>query len=96
MVDRNMGCMKVLTLLLALALSGPVLAQGKGREGRDSRPRQQNMSQEDRQRMRDDMRDAYRDRDRGRHQHERQRSMSPEERDKLRQDIQDANKQMRR
>jgi len=52
------------------------------------------MSQEDRQRMRDDMREAYRQRDRDRP--DRQRSMSPEERDKLRQDIQDANRQMRR
>jgi len=91
-----MICMKALTLLLALALSAPVLAQGKGREGRDGRPHKQNMSHEDRQRMRDDMRDAYRHRERERERPERSRSMSPEERDKLRQDIQDANRQMRR
>jgi hypothetical protein len=91
--------MKAITLLLALALSagGALAQQGKGRDGRDSRPRQQDMSHEDRQRMRQDMRDAYRDRDRERGRPERQqRSMSPEERDKLRQDIQDANRQMRR
>ena len=95
-MNRNMGCMKVLTLFLALALSAPALAQGKGREGREGRPQKQNMSHEDRQRMRDDMRDAYRERDRDRGRPDRQRSMSPEERDKLRRDIQDANKQMRR
>ena len=95
-----MICMKAafswLALLLAFALSAPALAQGKGREGRDGRPHKQNMSHEDRQRMRDDMRDAYRERGRDRDRPERQRSMSPAERDKLRQDIQDANRQMRR
>ena len=96
MVNRTMACMEVVTLILALALSGPLLAQGKGRDGRDGRPHKQNMTHEDRQRMRDDMRDAYRHRDRERERPERQRSMTPEERDKLRQDIQDANRQMRR
>jgi hypothetical protein len=91
-----MRLMKVSTLFLAGALTlacpagGALAQQGKGQ----GRPHPQHMSDEDRQRMRDDMRDAYRDRDRGRP--DRQRPMSREERDKLRQDIQDANKQMRR
>jgi len=44
--------------------------------------------------MRDDMRDAYRDR--GRERPDRQRPMSREERDKLRRDIEDANRDLRR
>jgi hypothetical protein len=52
------------------------------------------MSQEDRQRMREDMRDAYRDR-RGRPERE-QREMSPQQRDKLRQDIEDANRALKK
>jgi hypothetical protein len=44
--------------------------------------------------MSDDMREAYRDRDRSRQ--ERQRQMTPEERDKLRRDVQDANRDLRR
>ena len=93
-VNRTMPGMKAITLLLALALSAPVLAQqGKGRQG-GQRGQPQHMSQEDRQRMRDDMRDAYRDRDRARQ--DRQRPMTREERDKLRQDVEDANRSLRR
>ena len=96
-MNRSMDCMKLLTLLLALALSAPALAQqGKGRHGGGQRPPEKHMSHEDRQRMRDDMRDAYRGRDRERGRDQRQRSMTREERDKLRQDVQDANRQMRR
>ena len=52
------------------------------------------MSKEERQRMRDDMRDVYRDkRDPG---GKAQRPMSPQERDKLRRDIQDANRNLKR
>jgi hypothetical protein len=56
------------------------------------------MRQEDRQRLREDMNQVYRDRDRGRDARpERQgRPMSPEEREKLRRDVQDANRQMKR
>jgi hypothetical protein len=47
--------------------------------------------------MREDMRDAYRDRERqqrdGQH---KMRQMSPEERGQLRRDIEDANRRMRR
>jgi len=90
----TMRRMKWLTLLLVISLSASgAFAQGKGRDGR-AQPQQ--MSQKDRQQMRDDMREAYRDHDRGRGQQDRQRPMSREERDKLRQDIQEANKQIRR
>jgi hypothetical protein len=54
------------------------------------------MSQEDRQRMREDMRDAYRNRDRQERPAHKQRQLSPQERAKLRQDVQDANKDLRR
>jgi len=90
--------MKAITLLLAGALTaafstGSALAQqGKGRQGQGGQ-RPQHMTHEDRQRMRDDMRDAYRDRDRGR---DRQRQMTREERDKLRRDVQDANRNLKR
>lgn len=51
------------------------------------------MKHEERQRLREDLRDAYRNRDR---RPEKQRQMSREERDKLRRDIQDANRDLRR
>ena len=44
--------------------------------------------------MRDDMRDAYRDRSRQDRQPQKARQMSPEERGKLRRDIEDANRQI--
>ena len=52
------------------------------------------MSREERQRMREDMRNVYRDR--GARPAEKQRQMSPEEREKLRRDLQDANRDLRR
>jgi len=83
--------MRVLcALLLSLSL-GSSLAQGKRQDGGGERQ----MSQEDRQRMRDDMRDAYRNRP-DRPQKARQQQMSPEQREKLRRDIQDANKDLKR
>jgi Ni/Co efflux regulator RcnB len=85
--------MRLLVLILALALgAGPALGQS-GERRQDARAKQRNMKDEDRQRMRDDVRDAYRER-RGRP--ERPRQMSPEERDKLRRDVEDANRQLRR
>ena len=53
------------------------------------------MKQGDRERMRQDIRDAYRDRDR-RERAERGRQMTAEERDKLRRDIESANRELRR
>jgi Ni/Co efflux regulator RcnB len=56
------------------------------------------MSQEDRERMRQDMREAYRQRQErpGGQQQQKMRQMSPEERGKLRRDIEAANKDLRR
>jgi hypothetical protein len=51
------------------------------------------MSQEERQRMREDMRDAYRSRP---ERPQKMRQLSPEERGKLRRDIEDANKNLKR
>ena len=86
-----------LVLVLAAACAGPALAQGWKKEGRGGGQPQQ-MRQEDRQRMREDMRDVNRDRrgDDERFSRERPRQMSPEERDKLRRDVEDANKGLRR
>ena len=80
---------KTLVFFLALTLTGVASAQGRRHDGK-----QQQMRQEDRQRMREDMNQVYRDRNA---RPERPaRPMSPQEREKLRQDVQDANKQMKR
>ncbi len=85
--------MKALFLVLLVGFgAGDALAQqGKKHDGKSSR--QQSMSREEREAMREDMREYNRQRpvrpDKG-------RPMSHEERDKLRRDIQDANKGMRR
>ena len=81
----------MLALVLALSL-GSAFAQQKGGKNERKAPPQQ-MKQEDRQRMREDVRDAYRDRQA---RPDRPRQMSPEERDKLRRDIEDANRQLRK
>jgi hypothetical protein len=92
--------MKRCLLLLAFAIAaGPALAQRGEREARGSPPgKNQGMSRDERQRMREDMRDVYRDRggDRARQDRPPQRPLSPEEREKLRRDIQDANRDLRR
>lgn len=80
----------MIPILLALALAaGAAFAQPAWK--RDGGQRQ--MKEEDRQRMREDMRDLYRDR---RARPERARQMTPEERDKLRRDIENANRELRR
>ena len=89
--------MKRLASLLAIVLSAtlvcaPALGQSVERR-QDTRAKQRSMKDEERRRMRDDVRDAYRERQ-GRP--ERPRQMSPEERDKLRRDVEDANRQLRR
>jgi hypothetical protein len=78
-------------LLFTLSLgTGSALAQ----ESRKGDPRQQRqMKEEERQRMRDDMREVYRDRQQ---RPERPRQMSPQERDKLRRDIEETNRDLRR
>jgi len=86
----------VLTIL-ALSAADGAAQQGKRQDG--GRDRQ--MSQEERQRMRDDVRDAYRERqDRpqqgGQQRQARPQQMSPEERGRLRRDIEDANRDLKR
>ena len=83
--------MKTFVFLLALTLTGVASAQGKRHEGKP-----QQMRQEDRQRMREDMNQVQRDRDRGARPERPARPMSAQEREKLRQDVRDANKQMKR
>jgi hypothetical protein len=79
-------------LLLLLAATGASHSQDDKRRYERFRRDSPQMSREERERLREDMRDAYRDRGRA----ERHREMSREERDKLRQDIEDANRRMRR
>ena len=78
----------------ALALTAAdAAAQGKRHEG----GARQQMKQEERQRMRDDMRSVNRDQKAADRQgRQQQRPMTPQEREKLRQDIQDANRQLKR
>lgn len=82
----------VLALLIA---AGPAFAQRGERESRGGGAgKNQSMSKDERQRMRDDMREVFRDRNRQDRPPARQ--LSPQEREKLRRDIQDANKSMRK
>jgi len=81
----------LLALMLSLATGGAAAQSAKRNEGK---LKAQNMSREERQRMREDMRNVYRDR--GGRPAEKQRQMSPEEREKLRRDLQDANRDLRR
>ena len=90
--------MKVLAFFLALTLvSGSAFAQRSDREPRGD-PRgggkNQGMSKDQRERMRQDMRNVYQDK--GAQARPQQRQMSPQEREKLRRDIQDANRELRR
>jgi hypothetical protein len=68
---------------------------GNAQSGKRQDAREPQMSQEERERMRDDMRDAYRHRQ-DRPQKARQQQMSPEERGRLRRDIEDANRNLKR
>ena len=78
-------------VFVTVAAAAQPARQDAPSQGREQRP----MSQEDRQRMRDDVRDAYRERQE-RPQKERQQQMSPEERGRLRRDIEDANRDLKR
>lgn len=87
-----------LALALVISLNAlPAQAQGGKRYERDRQ-----MSQEERQRMREDVREAYRDRERSERPSQsgqrqaRQQQMSAEERGKLRRDIEDANRSLKR
>jgi hypothetical protein len=78
-------------LLLACLAAGTVLAQERQRP-----PHKWQMKQEERQRLREDMRDVSRgDVNRGQHQ-DRQRQMTPQQRDRLRRDVHEASKDMKR
>jgi hypothetical protein len=88
--------MKALVFILAAALAMPALAQRGDRGARDSGGKRAGMSQDERERMRQDMRDVYRDRDERARPPERPRQMTPQDREKLRRDIQDANRDLRR
>lgn len=83
---------RILLLLLALAVSAQAAIAQPAWKG-DGRERL--MKQEERDRLRQDMRDAYRSRER-RERTDRGRQMTPEERDKLRRDIESANRELRR
>jgi hypothetical protein len=94
--------MKAAALALALVLAALLVPAGDAAAQRDEgrhRPGAA-MSSDQRQRMREDMREVYRERgERGSERAarpERPRQLSPEERAKLRQDVQNANKDLRR
>ena len=89
--------MKLVALLLTLTLaSAGAFAQQRGgdREPRGG-GKNQGMSKDQRERMRQDMRNVYQDKG-GQKGQQQQRQMSPQEREKLRRDIQDANRDLRR
>ena len=90
--------MKLLALLLALTLaSGSAMAQRSGdREPRGAGGKNQGMSKDQRERMRQDMRNVYQDKGSQARPLQQQRQMSPQEREKLRRDIQDANRDLKR
>ncbi|HEX7055220.1 MAG TPA: hypothetical protein VF211_14955 [Burkholderiales bacterium] len=83
-------------VVLALALAaGSAVAQRDGARERAGAA----MSQDQRQRMREDMREVYRERSGERFERsrpERPRRLSPQEREQLRRDVQDANRALRR
>jgi hypothetical protein len=87
---------KILVLMLALMLGAPS-AFAQQRDARGVPGKNQGMSRDERQRMRNDMQDVYRDRgDRARQERPPQRQLSPQEREQLRRDIQDANRTLKR
>jgi len=90
----RVAILPVFLLFFALILPGPALSQsGKAPHGPSSRPPAK-MSQDERQRLRQDVDSA-----RGNYQQRdlrRQGQMPPEEREKLRRDVQDANRDIRR
>ena len=90
--------MKILVLMLALIIGAPS-AFAQQRDGRGGVPgKNQGMTQDQRQRMRNDMQDVYRDRRSNGSGQERpqQRQLSPQEREQLRRDIDNANRNLKR
>jgi hypothetical protein len=90
--------MKSFLLIIALTLAGaPAFAQRDPGFKGGAPGKNQGMSRDERQRMRNDMQDVYRDRGSDRARQERpQRQLSPQEREQLRRDIQDANRNLKR
>lgn len=85
---------RCIALLLALAVAaGPSFAQQRDKRG-PGQGKSQGMSKDQRQRMGDDMREVFRDRNRQDRPPPRQ--LSPQEREQLRRDIQNANKDLPR
>jgi hypothetical protein len=88
--------MRLVAILVAFSLFA--LGMGEGAfaqpEAKRAAGKERQMNAEERQRMREDMRDVYRDRQGTRP--ERPRQMSPEERERLRRDVEDANRTLRR
>ena len=83
-----------IALLLALAVAaGPAFAQQRDKRA-PGQGKSQGMSKDQRQRMGDDMREVFRDRNRQDRPPPRQ--LSPQEREQLRRDIQNANKDLPR
>jgi hypothetical protein len=89
--------MRFIALLLALTLaSAPTFAQRGEREPRAGfGGKNQGMSKDQRERMRQDMRNVYQDKG-AQNRPPPQRQMTPQEREQLRRDIQNANKDLRR
>ena len=86
--------MKAFLLIIALTLgSAPAFAQRDPGSKGGAPGKNQGMSRDERQRMRNDMQDVNRDRNR---QERPQRQLSPQEREQLRRDIQDANRNLKR
>ena len=85
--------MKILLLLLALTVAAPSAFAQREQRGAVPPGKNQGMSRDERQRMRNDMQDVNRDRNR---QDRPPRQLSPQDREQLRRDIQDANRNLKR
>ena len=86
--------MKAFLLIIALTLgTAPAFAQRDPGSKGSAPGKNQGMSRDERQRLRNDMQDVNRDRNR---QERPQRQLSPQEREQLRRDIQDANRNLKR
>ena len=86
-----------IALVLAALLVPASDAAAQRDDGRHRQGQGPAMSSDQRQRMREDMREVYRERssERGARP-ERPRSLSPQEREKLREDVRNANKALKR
>jgi hypothetical protein len=89
--------MRVLVLMLALIIGAPS-AFAQQRDGRAAPGKNQGMTPDQRQKMRNDMQNVYRDRrsSEGGQERPQQRQLSPQEREQLRRDINDANRNLKR